>query len=68
MEGENATAVGVAEAKTTNKSKTGFGYVVMMDDPLTEGSDLRSKTVGRAQGMYASAAQDELALLMVINI
>lgn len=51
----------------TNKSPTGFGAVVMMDDPLTEGPEPSSKLVGRAQGIYASASQTELGLLMVLN-
>ncbi|KAM7505574.1 hypothetical protein LguiB_004478 [Lonicera macranthoides] len=39
----------------------------MMDDPLTVGPELTSKMVGRAQGIYASAAQDEMGFLMVLN-
>lgn len=39
----------------------------MIDDPLTEGPELGSKLVGRAQGFYGSAAQDELGLLMAMN-
>ncbi|KAM7505573.1 hypothetical protein LguiB_004477 [Lonicera macranthoides] len=41
--------------------------VIMMDDPLTVGPEPTSKVVGRAQGIYASAAQQELGLLMVLN-
>ena len=65
--GQNPTAVRVAEAPITNTSKTLFGLVMMMDDPLTERPELSSKTVGRAQGMYASASQSEVSLLMVLN-
>lgn len=65
--GRNQTAVRVAAAPTASKSPTGFGTVVMMDDPLTEGPELGSKVVGRAQGIYASASQSELGLLMVLN-
>ncbi|CAN6335698.1 unnamed protein product [Urochloa humidicola] len=43
--------VTVARAPTTNASKTLFGNVMVIDDPLTDGPDL----VGRAQGTYASA-------------
>lgn len=39
----------------------------MADDPLTEGPDRSSKLVGRAQGLYAFASQQEIALLMVLN-
>ncbi|MQL41563.1 hypothetical protein EI012_27025, partial [Escherichia coli] len=44
------------------------GLVVMTDDPLTVGPEPGSKLVGKAQGLYASAAQDELGLLMVMNL
>lgn len=52
----------------TNTSLTGFGTLVMMDDPLTETPDPKSKLVGKSQGIYASAAQEELGLLMVMNL
>ena len=61
------TAVRVAEAAMTNKSATVFGAVFMMDDPLTVGPEPSSKLVGRAQGIYASASQEEMGLLMVLN-
>jgi len=67
VSGRNPTAVRVAEAPMTNTSLTGFGAVVMMDDPLTTRPELTSKHVGRAQGIYASASQTELGLLMVLN-
>lgn len=67
VSGKNPTAVRVAAAATTNSSATGFGAVVMMDDPLTEGPNLSSKLVGRAQGIYASAALEEAGYLMVLN-
>ena len=65
--GSNQTAVRVAAAPITDVSPTGFGAMVMMDDPLTETPEPDSKIVGRAQGMYASASQSELGLLMVLN-
>ncbi|KAM0946401.1 putative dirigent protein [Dioscorea sansibarensis] len=40
----------------------------MIDDPLTETPDLSSKLIGRAQGMYAFASQEEFGLLMAMNI
>ncbi|KAI9156557.1 hypothetical protein LWI28_008615 [Acer negundo] len=64
---KNPTAVRVAEAAMTNASSTFFGAVSMMDDPLTVAPELSSKMVGRAQGIYASASQTELGLLMVLN-
>ncbi|KAF9624634.1 hypothetical protein IFM89_012130 [Coptis chinensis] len=45
----------------------GFGTMMITDDPLTEGLELTSKLVGKAQGIYASAAQKESGLLMVLN-
>nr|GLL47447.1 dirigent protein 22-like [Ipomoea trifida] len=67
VSGKNPTAVKIAEAAATNKSATGFGMMAMMDDPLTAGPDVSSTLVGRAQGIYASAAIDEIGLLMVLN-
>ncbi|KAK3019129.1 hypothetical protein RJ639_004121 [Escallonia herrerae] len=65
--GKNPTAILVAQATTTNTSATGFGMVVMIDDPLTVGPEPSSKLIGRAQGIYASASQIETGLLMVLN-
>jgi hypothetical protein len=67
VSGRNQTAVRVAEAPMTNTSLTGFGAVVMIDDPLTARPELTSKHVGRAQGIYASASQTEVGFLMVLN-
>ncbi|XP_054781926.1 dirigent protein 22-like [Prosopis cineraria] len=67
VSGRNPTAVKVAEALMTNTSLTAFGMVAMVDDPLTTGPERVSKLVGKAQGIYASAAQDEVGLLMVMN-
>lgn len=39
----------------------------MMDDPLTEGPELTSKLVGRAQGLYGFADQQVSALVMIMN-
>ncbi|KAJ4977900.1 hypothetical protein NE237_008680 [Protea cynaroides] len=65
--GRNPTAIRVAEAPSTKTSATGFGIVTMMDDPLTERPEATSKVVGRAQGIYASASQSEVAFLMTLN-
>ncbi|XP_057507537.1 dirigent protein 22-like [Actinidia eriantha] len=67
VSGKKPTAVRVAEATATNTSPTGFGAVVMIDDRLTVRPELTSREVGRAQGIYASAAQNEVGLLMVLN-
>ncbi|XP_026424274.1 dirigent protein 20-like isoform X2 [Papaver somniferum] len=67
VSGPNPTAIEVASASTTRNSSTFFGGVVMMDDPLTEGPELSSKLIGRAQGFYASAGINELAMLVNMN-
>ncbi|CAN0927581.1 Dirigent protein 2 [Linum grandiflorum] len=49
-------------------SSTLFGVMVMADDPLTAGPELNSTLVGRAQGMYGSAAlTGQTAYFMVFN-
>ncbi|KAG1362666.1 dirigent protein 21 [Cocos nucifera] len=46
-----------------------FGDIFVMDDPLTEGPNLTSKLVGRAQGSYMAASQDsDVALLWTTNL
>ncbi|KAF4371133.1 hypothetical protein F8388_020860, partial [Cannabis sativa] len=50
-----------------NYSSTSFGMVAMIDDPLTEGPELSSKIVGKAQGFYGSASQEEVGLIMAMN-
>ncbi|MCL7022342.1 hypothetical protein MKW94_002569 [Papaver nudicaule] len=65
--GPNPTAIQVARAPSTNKSTTGFGAVVMIDDALTEGPEMSSKLIGRAQGLYAFAGVNEVAALMNMN-
>ncbi|KAL6007772.1 hypothetical protein ACLOJK_033274 [Asimina triloba] len=67
LSGPNPTAVRVAAAESTNKSQTLFGVTYMIDDPLTEGPDPKSEMVGRAQGLYASASQEDIGLLMSMN-
>nr|GEX96681.1 dirigent protein 22-like [Tanacetum cinerariifolium] len=67
VSGDNPTAVPVARAPTTNTSQTLFGLTLVVDDPLTMGPEITSKLVGRAQGMYASASQNDFALSMALN-
>ncbi|XP_014494945.1 dirigent protein 21-like [Vigna radiata var. radiata] len=68
VSGPNPTAVRVAESPSTNSSSTLFGFIAMIDDPLTVGPEPESKMVGKAQGVYGSASQNELGLLMVMNL
>jgi hypothetical protein len=65
ISGRNPSAVMVVPP--VSNTSTGFGLVNMIDNPLTLGPNLSSKLVGRAQGFYASASQQELGLLMVMN-
>lgn len=67
VSGKNPTAMTVAQSSITNKSPTFFGMVNMIDDPLTLGPEPTSKLVGQAQGLYGSASQEELSLLMAMN-
>jgi hypothetical protein len=62
-----STMVQVAQGPNTNTSATMFGKVTVIDDPLTEGPNLTSKVLGRAQGMYVSAGRDKMSLLMAMN-
>ncbi|KAJ6694634.1 DIRIGENT PROTEIN [Salix koriyanagi] len=50
-----------------NTSVTAFGLVRMIDNPLTLGPEMSSKMVGKAQGFYAQASQQDLGLLMAMN-
>ncbi|KAF5471319.1 hypothetical protein F2P56_011762 [Juglans regia] len=65
VSGPNPTAVLVVPPP--KNSSTAFGTVRMIDDPLTLGTNITSKLIGRAQGFYASASQKDLDLLMVMN-
>lgn len=65
VSGKNPTTVRIAGPP--NSSAYSFGSTVMIDDPLTEGPEPKSKLVGRAQGMYAIASQQDVSLLMVMN-
>ncbi|KAM3343664.1 dirigent protein 22 [Capsicum galapagoense] len=67
LTGKNPTAVTIAQSNMTSKSPTFFGSVSMMDDPLTVGPEPNSTIIGRAQGIYGSADQNEASLLMNLN-
>ncbi|KAL9349129.1 hypothetical protein Peur_056384 [Populus x canadensis] len=62
----NPTAMPIVRSPS-NTSATLFGSISMIDDPLTEKPELSSKLIGRAQGFYGSAGQEETALLMAMN-
>ncbi|GAV76163.1 Dirigent domain-containing protein, partial [Cephalotus follicularis] len=65
ISGQNPTVVKIAGPP--NRSFASFGSTMMMDDLLTEGPEATSKLVGRAQGIYGMAAQNDVSLLMVVN-
>ncbi|WJZ88485.1 hypothetical protein VitviT2T_007779 [Vitis vinifera] len=67
VSGSNATSVTVIEALTLNNSSPYFGMVNIIDNSLTVGPNMSSKTVGKAQGLYASTGQEDASLLMVMN-
>ncbi|KAM5550011.1 dirigent protein 22-like [Rosa sericea] len=66
VSGPGQTAVVVVPP--AKPSTTLFGQVNMFDNPLTKGPDLTSELVGRAQGLYSFASQEELSLLMAMTI
>nr|CAN74223.1 hypothetical protein VITISV_029647 [Vitis vinifera] len=65
LSGSNPTSIPVV--KPVNNSSTFFGSINMIDNPLTIEPKLNSKMVGKAQGFYASAGQENFGLLMVMN-
>ncbi|CAK8574803.1 unnamed protein product [Lathyrus sativus] len=65
VSGKNPTSVTVVPPPLN--STTGFGFVNMIDNPLTTGPELSSKLVGKAQGFYASASQNDFGFLMAMN-
>ncbi|KAG5083515.1 hypothetical protein AAZX31_19G136900 [Glycine max] len=65
--GPKPTAVRVAQAHMTNTSSAFFGILVMADDPLTVGPEPGSKLVGKAQGIYGFASQEDVGLLMIMS-
>ncbi|CAI9106791.1 OLC1v1006010C1 [Oldenlandia corymbosa var. corymbosa] len=66
LTGQNPSAVTIVSPPRLMAN--GFGMMRMMDNPLTLGPELGSKLVGRAQGIYASASQEEIGLLMTMNL
>ncbi|XP_076917498.1 dirigent protein 22-like [Bidens hawaiensis] len=70
ISGPNPTVVNIVQPPVNNKTKTtptGFGMINMIDDPLTEKPEVGSKLLGRAQGFYGMASQEEPGLLMAMN-
>ncbi|KAL6963738.1 hypothetical protein U1Q18_034743 [Sarracenia purpurea var. burkii] len=69
LSGKNPTSVLVAQPNVTKPLPplNPFGSICMMDDPLTIGPEPNSTLLGRAQGIYASAALEAVELLMTLN-
>ncbi|KAL7618221.1 dirigent protein 22-like [Lactuca sativa] len=70
ISGPNPTVVNIVQPPANNKTGsigTGFGMINMIDDPLTEKPEADSKLLGRAQGFYGLASQEEVGLLMAMN-
>lgn len=68
LSGSNPSAIKIVEQpKAAGKFITGFGLVNMADDPLTIGPDPKSKEVGRARGLYGSAGQKDLGLILAMS-
>ncbi|EXB87364.1 hypothetical protein L484_016710 [Morus notabilis] len=65
--GRNPSAVRVVEPQGNKTTKSGFGSVTMIDNPLTEKPELGSKLLGRAQGFYGITSREEFSLLMAMT-
>jgi Dirigent-like protein len=70
VSGSSPTAVQVITGPTKLKGAGlfGFGSMFMIDDLLTEGPNITSSTIGRAQGFYAFAGLSGTELLFSANI
>ncbi|ONK57656.1 uncharacterized protein A4U43_C09F2730 [Asparagus officinalis] len=66
VSGPNQTAWKVVP--DANMSSANFGDVIIFDDPLTEGPNLTSGLLGRAQGSYSAASRTEIAFLVTMNM
>ncbi|TKW00285.1 hypothetical protein SEVIR_8G098800v4 [Setaria viridis] len=68
--GSPATAVRVVRGPTPAPGDpiNRFGDLYVIDDPLTEGPDLASRAVGRAQGFYLMASRSVDQLLLSANM
>lgn len=65
ISGKHPTSVQIAAPKPPHGM--GFGVMMMADDSITIAADRKSEVIGRAQGLYGVASQNEIALLMVMN-
>ncbi|KAK1646507.1 hypothetical protein QYE76_064312 [Lolium multiflorum] len=65
-----ATAVRVARGVTPlpHNPTIHFGDMYVIDDPLTEGPELSSPALGKAQGLYIFASRTDMALMQTFNM
>ncbi|KAK7323381.1 hypothetical protein VNO77_26870 [Canavalia gladiata] len=67
LEGKNPTVVQIIYPQQSGDSPSGFGTTFMMDNLLTEGPELSSNPVGRAQGLFGLASLEDRGMVMLIN-
>ncbi|CAI9268578.1 unnamed protein product [Lactuca saligna] len=67
ISGPNPTAINIVQPPANKTTPYKFGAILMIDDPLTEKPEADSKLLGRAQGFYGQASQEEVGLLMAMN-
>ncbi|XP_057454026.1 dirigent protein 21-like [Lotus japonicus] len=61
----NPTIVQIID--TPKNVPNGFGSTFVMDDAMTEGPELSSKQIGRAQGLFGLASLQDLGMFMLTN-
>ncbi|KAK7323384.1 hypothetical protein VNO77_26856 [Canavalia gladiata] len=67
LKGKNPTVVQIIYPEQSSDSPSGFGTTFMMDNLLTEGPELSSNPVGRAQGLFGLASLEDRGMVMLIN-
>ncbi|KAL5078150.1 hypothetical protein RYX36_017134 [Vicia faba] len=63
---KNPTMIQIID--TPKNVTNGFGSVFMMDDAMTEGPELSSNHIGRAQGLIGLSSLHDIAEFMLINL
>ncbi|AES69738.1 putative plant disease resistance response protein [Medicago truncatula] len=52
---------------TPENVPNGFGATYVMDDEITEGPEMSSKHIGRAQGLFGQASLHDIGMFMLTN-
>ncbi|XP_068663584.1 dirigent protein 11-like [Aristolochia californica] len=68
LSGPDASAIPVAGKNGVNSDVLHFGTLIVVDDVVTEGPDINSKAIGRAQGLYINSALDGKGLHLVFSV